>query len=352
MKIMGRFYRDYFSSQGLLGKAGCKDAGLSYLWADTDQRTMETGRALAEGLFPGCPVEVHSKGEGEEDPLFNPIAVGVAKPDSKLAVAAVAGRLGPQPDALTGAYRPAFDLLTGVLNGSGKAARSIMDEPVELSAGDEGAAMSGPLRLASTLTENLLLEYTNGMSGETFAWGGLSPAGLQQVMILHTTYAELMRRTPYLARARGSNLLSHVVRSLEQAAGGKPVQGSIGTPETTLLVISGHDTNISNLSSLLGMSWVLPGYQPDDAPPGGALIFSLWHSSTTGRYSVRVQFIAQSLQQMHEAAPLSRANPPVIADIFLPACSTAAEGYPCDWANFQRTAKEAIAPEFVEASGR
>jgi 4-phytase/acid phosphatase len=348
MKMMGGFYREHFSSQGLIGSAGCKDADLAYLWADTDQRTMETGRALAEGLFPGCAAEVHSKAADEYDPLFNPIAAGIAKPDPKLALAAVAGRVGPKPQALVDVYRPAFELLSSVLNTGGKAARSIMDLPVSLSAGEDGAAMSGPLSTASTFTENLLLEYTNGMRGSEFAWGRLDAAGLQQVMALHTAYAELMRRTPYLAQARGSNLLSHIVRSLEQAAGGKAVKGAMATPGMALLVISGHDTNISNLSSLLRASWLLPGYQPDDAPPGGSLVFSLWRSAATGRYSVQVQFVSQSLDQMHDATPLSRANPPAIANVFVPACSTSAEGYPCDWTSFQRAAAAAIAPEFVE----
>jgi len=43
-----------------------------------------------------------------------------------------------------------------------------------------------------------------------------------------TAYAELMRRTPYLARTRGSNLLSRIVRTIEQAATGKIVKGELG----------------------------------------------------------------------------------------------------------------------------
>src|SRR5262249_38731868 len=164
-------------------------------------------------------------------------------------------------------------------------------------------------RLASTFTENFLLEYTNGMSGLQFGWGRLNVSNLQQVMALHTTYADLMRRTPYLARARGSNLLNYVLRSLEQAVSGKIVKGAAAAPDTQLAVISGHDTNLSNLSGMLGMSWLLPSYQPDDVPPGSALIFSLWQLPDSGGHSIRVQFIAQTLDQMHDATPLSLSDP-------------------------------------------
>lgn len=346
MKIMGAYYREYFSQLGLLGKPNCKDAARVYFWSDTDQRTVETAKALREEILPGCQGDVRSV-TGKSDALFDPIESGVAKPDPKLGVAAVKGRIGLNLDALTGAHRQALDVLHQILNGSGKAVRSVFDEPIAITANESGAEMTGPLRLASTLTENLLLEYTDGMSGERLGWGRLNASNLQQIMELHTSYAELMRRTPYLARVRGSNLLSHVLRSLEQAATGKPVRGAIGAPENALLIISGHDTNIANLAGMLSLSWILPSYQQDDVPPGGALIFSLWHSLATGRNVVRLQFVAQTLDQMHGAVPLSLANPPARANLFIPGCSTSAEGHACDWASFRTMTAASLIPAFV-----
>jgi 4-phytase/acid phosphatase len=194
--------------------------------------------------------------------------------------------------------------------------------------------MNGPLSLASTLSEDLTLEYADGMPADKLAWGRLTPANLLDVMSLHTAYADLMRRTPDLARARGSNLLGYIVNAMEQAASGKG--------EAPLLVISGHDTNLSNLSGMLGLSWLLPGYQPDDTPPGGALVFSLWKSA--GRYTVRLQFAAQTLDQMRLGTAMTRANPPAIANVFVPGCSSAAEGYPCAWEAFRDLTARAILP--------
>jgi hypothetical protein len=42
---------------------------------------------------------------------------------------------------------------------------------------------------------------------------------LQLMMSIHTAYADLARRTPYVARADGSNLLSHILKSIEQGQG-------------------------------------------------------------------------------------------------------------------------------------
>src|SRR5262249_16109501 len=141
-------------------------------------------------------------------------------------------------------------------------------------------------------------EYTEGMSGDRFAWGRLDAAGLQHLMRLHTAYADLMRRTPHLARARGGNLLRAIFASLTQAVEGKPASTALGPPSTDTLVIAGHDTNITNLSGMLDVSWLLPSYQRDDIPPGGALVFSLWRMSS-GRYTVRVQFLSQTMDEMH-----------------------------------------------------
>ena len=50
---------------------------------------------------------------------------------------------------------------------------------------------------------------------------------------------------------------------------------AISASRARFLLLAGHDTNLSNLSGMIGLSWKLAGYQPDDTPPGGALIFAL-----------------------------------------------------------------------------
>src|SRR5208283_5751766 len=168
--------------------------------------------------------------------------------------------------------------------------------------GTPGLAVSSSAT-GSTLSEDFLLEYANGLTGADLGWGRLTKENLFSVLELHRVYTDLMRRTPALARIHGSNLLAHVLCSMGQAVSGKPVSGALGNAGDALLVLTGHDTNLSNISGMLGLSWHLPGYQPDDTPPGGALIFSLWQQPGTAHYFVRTQYLAQTLQQMRSAAP-------------------------------------------------
>jgi 4-phytase/acid phosphatase len=208
--------------------------------------------------------------------------------------------------------------------------------------------VDGPLGTASTLAQNFLLEYTNAMAEEDLGWGRVNEDNLRLMMSLHTAYADLARRTPYVARADGSNLLSHVLKSIEQAVRRRAVRGALGGPTDRVLVIVGHDTNIANVAGLLDLSWLIEGYQRDDTPPGGALIFELWHEPAMRGLTVRTYYQAQSLEQMREALPLTLASPPPKAPVFVPACSTAAEGFPCSWKGFQRALEGAIDPAYVK----
>jgi 4-phytase/acid phosphatase len=193
-----------------------------------------------------------------------------------------------------------------------------------------------------------LLEYANGMTGKSLGWGRLDEGKLREIMSIHTAYADLFRRTPYLARVQGSNLLNHILKSLEQAASDRPVAGSLGKPRDRALILVGHDTNITHIAGMLNLSWALQGYQPNDTPPGGALLFELWQDAPSLDYSIRLYYIAQSLDQMRRATPLTLSTPPLIAPITLPGCVVDSARKGCTWSSFQTVVSGTIDSAFVE----
>jgi 4-phytase/acid phosphatase len=111
--------------------------------------------------------------------------------------------------------------------------------------------------------------------------------------------------------------------------------------------LCGHDTNLSNLSGMLGLSWRLPGYQPDDTPPGGALVFSIWQRPGAADYFVRAQYLAQTLEQMKDATPLSLSAPPAEEDLSIPSCESANASSGCAWDIFAKVIERAIDQRFV-----
>jgi 4-phytase/acid phosphatase len=279
--------------------------------------------------MPGCNVTVTSLPEGTNDPLFHPVPAILGKLDPALAAAAIAGRIGGDPANLTEAYRTELTALDRILatcgTPSSKTPRtSLFDIPSRLSpgTGDHLADLKGPINTASTLSENLLLEYVEGMDSSKVGWGCVHRTELESLMSLHTAATDFTQRTPEIARAQASNLLDRIRLSLQQAAGGKPLAGAIGKPSDRALILVGHDTNIENMSGALGITWIIDGRR-DDTPPGGALSFELWQDPASGAYSVRAYFTAQTVEQMRSSTPLTLSAPPERVPVFLPGCSRA-----------------------------
>ena len=343
MKLFGVWDRTRFSSEKLFAPTGCADAAHVSIVADSDQRTRETGKALAEGIFPGCEIAVHAQPEGTNDPLFRPIESGAVHPDQALTNAAALGRVGGDFNNLAEAYRSQLTLLDRVLAGCGRApanARrtSLLDIP-------EGRSR---VSTAATIAENLLLEYTQGMSQANTGWGCLDGATLRTIMQVNSANWDYGMRTPAEARVYASILLDRIEKTIEQSATGAAVPGALGKPGDRLVILVGHDTNLVAVAGALGIDWIFDG-RVDDTPPGGALLFELWRPRDGGKPFVRLEYIAQTLEQMRNAEPLTAANPPAQAPIFVPGCGRA--DLSCTWEGFSAAVRAAIDPASVAAQG-
>jgi 4-phytase/acid phosphatase len=292
--------------------------------------------------------------EGTADPLFHSSRVDKNLADSSLEIAAIAGRIGGNPDHLTEAYRSQLSALDQILATCGASASdpnhriSLFDIPAILSRGEEGhhAELKGPLNTAATLTENLLLEYAQGMDPANVGWGCVDGAKLRSLLALHTAAEDFTARTTAVGRIQASRLLDQVRLSLEQITTGKRIPRALSKPSDLALVLIGHDTNLANVAGLLNLNWIADGRR-DDTPPGGALIFELWRTRKSGRYFVSTYFTSQTLEQMRSASRLSVQSPPQRVPLFLPSCS--GEDFSCSWPSFAQSIRQAIHPDSVSA---
>jgi 4-phytase / acid phosphatase len=343
MTLFGAFDRELLAKQGLLAAAGCGDADRITILADSDQRTRESGKAIAAGLMPSCNLEIHALTEGTPDPLFHPLGPEGVHPDKQLATAALAGRIGGNPSELVEAYRPQLQALEEVLAGAGTQPKmSLFDIPSSIAPGrgDHLVDLRSPLGTAATMAENLLLEYADGMA--QVGWGRVDAHKLRGLMQLHTASADLERWTSYIARAQSAPMLGAIVGSMQQVVSQKAVAGTPGRKSDRLLVLVGHDTNLTNISGALGLSWLIDGRR-DDTPPGSALVFELWQNGATSNYSVRLFYTAQTLDQMRNITPLSLSDPPERVPVFVPGCSKADAS--CDWSTFASLIRAANSSE-------
>ncbi len=351
MRLFGAYDRTLFAKDGLFKRSGCDDARSVTFYADSDQRTQESGKALAAGLFPDCGLQVHSLTEGTADLLFHPTAAGVDPVDAALAYSAISGRIGGSPQNLTEAYRPQIVALDKILatcgaSGSAQSRSSLLEIPAVLSSGkgDHAAELKGPINTSATFSENILLEYTEGLPAKDVAWGCIDGTSLRSLINLHTAASDFAQRTPAIGRMQASNLLDRIQRAMQQAATGKPDSAAIARATDHALFLVGHDTNLLNIAGLLNLSWIADGRR-DDTAPGSAFVFELWQDRVSHAYFVRTWLMVQTLEQMRESTPLTLENPPVRIPLFLPGCSE--KDFSCPLESFSRTLANAIVSRSV-----
>ena len=136
-------------------------------------------------------------------------SAGVGHPDKLLATAAISGRIGGDPQGLAEAYRPQLEALEEILRGCDpgadvrmrqtRACNRIFDIPSSIAPGkgDHLVELRSPLGVASSMAENLLLEYTEGMDAANVGWGRVDIHKLRELLQLHEANEDIARRTSY-----------------------------------------------------------------------------------------------------------------------------------------------------------
>ena len=355
--ILGAYFRLWLTQERLLTGRDAADNASVYFRADGAPLIVDTAQAFAAGMLPSSAAAIHST--TSSDPLFHPVDAGVAQLDEPMAVAAVNGRLGGNPQALATAYAPEMALVRSVLfnyppgttpvpaTPAGKI--DLTAAPFTVTAGSSALPVNlGGLQNIAIALDPFIMEYTDGMAASDVGWGQLNAAGISQIDRLYDRVLDLEFRTPYLARVQNSNLASHIVRSMVQAATGSPVTGALGAPSDKAIVLTASNFNITGLAGLLGLEWLVPGYQADVAAPGGALVFELRQSQTTGEFIVRTVYITQTMDQLRNRTPLTLTSPPAVAPVFVPGCSTGNATFDCPLEAFVEVVTGAIDPRSID----
>lgn len=336
MRQFGAYYRRAYGAALGFGSA-CPAHQSVFIWADVDQRTRATGEAVANGFAPGCKIAVGHNG-ADPDPLFDPLP-GIGSVNKVEAKASVLGAVGGDFGGLTQAYAPAFAAMETVLGcATPSRCKQISQVPTTVSNDGDGglASLNGGLDMAADVAENLLLEYTDGHP--VVGWGRVDRTRLLQLLRLHVLAKQLEHGNRYTARAHSSNVMAHILQTLQEGATGSAVAGTRVPPQARFVFFAGHDTQLAEISGILGLSWLVKGDQMNDTPPGGALIFELHQPAGRGAF-VRTFFIEQSLDAMRSL----HGEDPIRVPVYVPGCPA----YDCPFTTFESVVNAAIDPSFV-----
>ena len=351
MRLMGRYYRVLYGGRGLVEASICPPRNTVAAWTDIDERTRMSGAALLTGMYPGCtnPLLRNQDDFTVPDPLFHPQPTASCPMDGAANRAAILARIGGNFDSVLREYAPQLGLMQSTLCPPGAGGRhcGLQSEPAGIQIGQDGRlTITGPIGIGSTAAETFLMESAEGMPASKVAWGRLSgDEQIRELLKIHRLEMDLAQKTHEIARQRGSNLLAQIVASLQN--GHKfPAMQQLAEPLRLGLLV-GHDTNIANVARLLNIGWDIPGFQPNQIPPGSALAFELLRDDRSGQRVVRLAYYAQTLEQMRRSVELTFDRPPGMIAIELPGCTQQAYDKACPLERFVAIANAAIEPACV-----
>jgi len=340
--LLGAWYRDFYTAQGLLPARGsCPPAGTVFAYADAFERTIHTAQAYVDGMFqseatPGCGVQVVSS-SGPGDPYIDTAALGVCAIDTTTDLAAFNARIGGSPAALATAYSAQLQMLQTVTQGP------LLSLPTTITtAGDVSFGSGSLFDVADTITETFELEYAQGMpvtgcatttGASCVGWGAIPPGGLEYLLQLHVLNMGLTCGLPSFAQVGSSNLMWQVTGTMDQALSGVKNPAALAPVESRLTMFVGHDMNLMAIAAFLGgVTWKAEGYPPNDPGPTGALVFELHKVKRSGQIIVRLFYVIPTLDQLRNGTTLTLATPPQRIPLAIPACGGL---YDCPYDRFK-----------------
>jgi 4-phytase/acid phosphatase len=353
---MGTYYQSYLAQ---LVPDQCPQQDDVFFWVDLSPRDEDTAQAILRGFRPACDTSIyhHMSSAAAPDRIFHPVsATGSCTLDAGRAERDILARARGSLSNVSRALAPQLRTTQGtLLCCTGELCKTTWEKTCQLAPpppnactlidslpsclvrgsedGSPRVLLGGALRVASTFTELLLLEYANGFPLSDVGWGRIGRRQLTDVTLVHTSAFDLEQRTPYIAKRQGSRLFNKILLALQ---GNSDSNEGTAPPDAKFVAYIGHDTNIANLAGMLGLSWLQPGYQRNDTPPAGALIFEL--RARGGRREVAAFYVAQSLDDMRNATGTS----PVRTPVRIPGCG---DGRACPLDRFAALVQQALDPD-------
>jgi 4-phytase/acid phosphatase len=342
-RALGTYFRQHYAAAGLLPATGCPTTDDAAAFYADDERTAVTAGGFADGMVPDCDI-AFTVGADVYQPE-NPTCVTDPKTAREASAAFVGGSWA---DLAEGDLKGPIAAMSSVVGRFSDAMCQSLKLPAGCTIADARATRThpGPIALASDPSELFLMEYGGGFALEDVAWGRLPaatdrslPKALEYVNRLHAIYFAAINMPAPIAAPAGSKALAQVIETLD----GLVTSPDGGAPR--VVIYAGHDGALLNIAGLLGFTWKLEGYAPDQVPPGGAIAFELWRTAG-GRAMIRPLYFAQTPQQLRTVAALGEDAPPATALLEVAGC----EGRhgACPWKTFTAIASAALDPNCTD----
>ena len=347
---LGRYYRLFYAPQ--LGfdsteSETCPPEDWLVAVPDNVERDVKTAEGFSSGMFPSCEIDLKLWTGSGQNPIFHPTK-SIATYSGDAAKAAVLARIG------------SLQSLQADLSNPLAVTQSVLD-CCQPQACDNGTCtletlpsgfrpsglVYGTLNVGPNAVETWLMEYAQGMPTIDVGWGDVDLSTILELLPIYNTMMSVLQSTDGPAQAQGSNIVAHVLASMQQRVTGVAVDALAQPTAARMVSYFGHDYTIANVAGVLGLTWNDPQILENGTPPAGAIVFELHED--LGEYSVRPLFVAQTLDQMRDSTDLDLDNPPLRIPVTMARCGAKSNVQTCSFDDFVSLAVDSINKKYVAA---
>lgn len=313
---MGEYFASWLNKEGILPNE-CPSEENFYVYANTQQRTLESAKSFVKKGFPDCNIIIHNA--NKTDPIFNPYIHNT----SAIFIQEALDTMNKQMKMLN--LNVSYELLESILDYT-KSDNCIHNNQCDLvkdvnrpfiKTGTK-PNIAGPLKISNSAVDSFLMENYEGFDMNDVAWGNLTDKRWQTVMELSRSYHNIIFDSISVAKDLSEPLIKYLSKIFLNKS-----------PKIALIM--GHDANIYTLLTAMGFKPYNLVNQHEKAPVGGKIVFQKWDSGT--KELLKIDYVYQSTEQMRNGTRLSLDNPPTFMTLELNGCKTDQNGF-CLWADF------------------
>ncbi|XP_030037963.1 glucose-1-phosphatase-like [Manduca sexta] len=319
---MGRYFYEWMASENLIPE-GCPGETV-YVYANCQERTIETARAFVDGAFPGCNVPVHYRTDVDWDPVFNAIIRNKTKKYANAVMKEMKYKMNLKEYKL----KPAYIMMNEIVDLKNSHI-CIHEDYCDLSKDKNDIIfkvghppnVTGPLYIGNSIVDVFIMSFYDDKPYEEVGWGLVRT---REQWTLLTKVSKENQNVRYNLTTAGKDLTKPLLEYISDVFLDENKERKF-----TLLVA--HDSNINCLTNVLGFKpFHLPN-QFEPFPIGGKLVFQKW---TDGfNYFMKVDYVYQSWIKLRYGAEVSLEQPPQIYTMQMKACTVDKDGF-CLWSDF------------------
>ena len=305
------------------------------VFADNMERTVATGRAVVAGFRPVQRVTVGHIIHGK-DPLFHAVKMNACSLNKSIAKRHYLQsllHLTHNNYRYTASMAEMKDILCPHSKKIG--AVCALNSPNKVVTKNH-VNINGSLHVANAVGESFLMEYADGKPCNQVGWGKVcSLKVMRHMLYLRNLYAKITREDHYYARHGATPVMRLITNLLESTnRHQEPAQIPSSLSRANMVILIGHDVNISEISGMLNLRYQLIA-QPDRTPPDMALAFELLQAANGQRY-IGLRIFYFKLKEMRIAVLQKRYYKPVVTGGLMPGCHEGPEHNLCTLAQFHK----------------